>query len=75
MAMKSKQVVENYKERKQNSTKAELAAKTEAEKKLIYKLEKEAQQLESLEEQLIKRLQSIQDEEKAAFKELEQVMI
>ena len=56
-------------------TKAELKSKTDEEKRLIYKFEKEAQQLESLEEQLIKRLQAIQDEEKAAFKELEQVMI
>lgn len=52
-----------------------MKAKTEEEKKLIYKFEKEAQQLEQLEEKLIQRLQVIQDEEKAAFKELEEVMI
>ena len=48
-------------------TKAELREKTEEEKKLIYKFEKQAQELEAMEEQLIKRLQSIQEEEKAAF--------
>jgi len=40
-------------------TKKELKAKTDEEKKMIYKFEKEAQQLEQLEEQLIKRLQAI----------------
>ena len=50
MALKGKQTVDNYKRAKQGSTKAELAAKTEEEKKLIYKLEREAQQLEGLEE-------------------------
>ena len=56
-------------------TKAELKAKTEEEKRLIYQYEKEAQKLEAMEEQLIKRLQNIQEDEKVAFQELEQAMI
>lgn len=75
MAMRGKQNIEGYKQSKAQLTRQELKAKTDEEKKMIYKFEKEAQQLEHLEEQLIKRLQNIQDEEKAAFKELEQVMI
>lgn len=56
-------------------TKYEVKAKTEAEKRMIYKYEREAQMLEEQEEQLIRRLQDIQDEEKEAFSELEQAMI
>lgn len=75
MAAKGKEQAANFRQTKVALTKQEMAVKTEEEKRLIYKLEREAQQLESLEEQLIKRLQQIQDEEKAAFKELETVMI
>lgn len=42
---------------------------------MIYKFEREAQKLEGMEEELIKRLQKIQEEEKEAFAELEQAMI
>ncbi len=56
MALRSKQNVDKVKQGKAEMTKAELKAKTEEEKRLIYKYEKEAQQLEAMEEQLIKRL-------------------
>ena len=59
MALRSKQNVDKVKQGKAEMTKAELKAKTEEEKRLIYKYEKEAQQLEAMEEQLIKRLQNI----------------
>lgn len=75
MALRGKQQIDVYKQSKAQLTRQELKSKTEEEKRLIYKFEKEAQQLEQLEEQLIKRLQVIQDEEKSAFKELEEVMI
>ena len=75
MAMRGKEQIKSYQQNKAALTRQELKQKTEEEKRLIYKFEKEAQQLEQLEEQLIKRLQVIQDEEKAAFKELEEVMI
>jgi hypothetical protein len=41
---------------KTENGKAELRAKTEHEKQLIYKFEREAQELERQEEQLIRRL-------------------
>ena len=75
MALRGKQQIDVYKQSKAQLTRQELKSKTEEEKRLIYKFEKEAQQLEQLEESLIKRLQVIQDEEKSAFKELEEVMI
>jgi hypothetical protein len=56
-------------------TKTDVNKKVNEEKTLIYKFERQAQDLELEEERLIKRLQSIQDEEKAAFAELEQAMI
>ena len=59
MAMRGKQNIDVYKQSKAQLTRQELKAKTDEEKKLIYKFEKEAQQLEQLEEQLIKRLQNI----------------
>lgn len=59
MIMKSKQTVEKYKMNKTEQSRAETKAKTEYEKKLIYKFEKEAQELEQIEERLIKRLQDI----------------
>jgi len=45
------------------------------EKQLIYKYEREAQQLELSEEQLIGRLQGLQQDEKQAFEDLENAMI
>lgn len=45
------------------------------EKRLIYKFEAEAQELEQLEERLIQELQETQDEEREAYKELEEAMI
>ena len=48
--------MEKYKHSKVGQSKAELKAKTEQEKRLIYKFEKEAQELEEAEEALIKRL-------------------
>jgi cell division protein FtsB len=48
-------------------SKADQKQRTEQEKKLIYKYEKEAQNLEATEEALIQRLQMLQDEEKNAF--------
>lgn len=59
MIQKSKQSVENYRNTKIGSSKAEIKAKTEQEKQMIYKFEREAQELERMEEQLIKRLQDI----------------
>lgn len=75
MALRGKHNVESFKQSKVELTRQELKQKTEEEKKMIYRFEKEAQQLEALEEQLIRRLQAVQEEEKAAFKELELVMI
>ena len=48
-------------------SKADQKQRTEQEKKLIYKYEKEAQNLEATEEALIQRLQMLQDEENNAF--------
>jgi hypothetical protein len=59
MVMKSKMSVERYKVHKNESKKNELKAKTEQEKQLIYKFEREAQELERQEEELIRRLQDI----------------
>lgn len=56
MAMKSKQNVERYRSTKADKNKQDLKSKTEAEKKLIYSLERQAQALESKEERLIARL-------------------
>ena len=56
MAHKGKQNVDAYRQTKAQMTRQEMKAKTEEEKKLIYKFEKEAQQLEQLEEKLIQRL-------------------
>ena len=50
MILKSKQSVENYRNNKIGSSKAEIQAKTEHEKQLIYKFEREAQELERMEE-------------------------
>ena len=67
--------VDQFKKLKAKEVQSESKQKTEQEKKLIYKLEREARELEMMEEQLIKRLQNTQDMEKEAFKELEDAMI
>jgi hypothetical protein len=59
MAAKSKESVSDYKQGKVKTTKVEIKAKTEAEKRMIYKYERDAQMLEEQEERLIKRLQEI----------------
>ena len=53
----------------------EAREKVENEKRLIYQFEKEAQNLENEEEDLIKELQQLQIDEKSAFEELENAMI
>jgi len=52
-------------------SKAHQQMRIDQEKRLIYKYEKEAQELEEDEERLIARLQQLQDEEKKAFIDLE----
>jgi len=59
MITKSKQSVDKYRHSKAEQSRQETKAKTEYEKKLIYRFEKEAQDLERMEENLIKRLQDI----------------
>ena len=46
MIMKSKMSVEKYRNNRVDQSKQELKQKTETEKQLIYKFEKEAQELE-----------------------------
>lgn len=75
MAAKGRQKVQDFGANKIGISKADQRARTEQEKKLIYKYEKEAQNLEATEEALIQRLQMLQDEEKNAFQELEQCMV
>ena len=72
---KSKNKVEETKKLKQQEVEKEMKVKTEKEKILIYQLEKEAQNLEKEEEELIQRLQTIQTQERDAFKDLEDAMI
>lgn len=67
--------IKEYQDKKKNQLKDEYKEKTEGEKRLIYKYESEAQQLERLEEQLIKELQETQDEEREAYRELEEAML
>ena len=67
--------IKEYQDKKRNQLKDEYKEKTEGEKRLIYKYESEAQQLERLEEQLIKELQETQDEEREAYRELEEAML
>ena len=57
------------------NAKSEGREKINYEKQLIYKYDREAQQLELNEEQLIGRLQGLQQEEKQAFEDLENAMI
>ena len=64
MINKSKNSVDSYRQSKINQSKSETQAKIDYEKRLIYKYEKEAQELEGAEEGLIKRLQEIQEEER-----------
>ena len=59
MIAKSKYSVETFRQSKISANKAETQAKIDYEKRLIYKYEKEAQDLEASEEALIKRLQEI----------------
>ena len=61
--------------KKKNKLKEEFREKTDNEKRLIYKYEGEAQELEKLEERLIVELQETQDEERLAYKELEEAMV
>lgn len=70
-----KQRVEDFKHLKAKEVQQESKQKTEQERKLIMKLQNEAQKLETMEEQLIKRLQGTQEMEREAFKELEEAMI
>ena len=67
MAAKGRQKVQEYGMNKIGISKADQKRRTEQEKALIYKYEKEAQNLEATEEALIQRLQMLQDEEKNAF--------
>ena len=50
MVMKAKSSVAQYRVNKLEINKAEIKAKTEHEKQLIYKFEREAQELERMEE-------------------------
>lgn len=71
----SAQQFRQFQLKKKNKLKEEFKEKTENEKRLIYKFEGEAQDLEKLEERLIIELQETQDEERAAYKELEEAMV
>lgn len=75
MIAKSKSSVVDYQMNKLANARNEARDKINYEKQLIYKYEREAQQLESLEEQLIGRLQNLQFDEKQAFEDLENAMI
>lgn len=75
MVAKSKNSVQQFQNQKVEHAKAEGRDKINYEKQLIYKYEREAQQLELSEEQLIGRLQGLQQEEKQAFEDLENAMI
>ena len=75
MVANSKTQVQNFREQKLEKARQEGLAKVKSEKSLIYKFEREAQQLEVTEEELIGRLQGLQQEEKQAFEDLENAMI
>ena len=75
MVAKSKASVAEFQNARVENARAEGREKINHEKQLIYKYEREAQQLEQLEEQLIGRLQGLQQEEKQAFEDLENAMI
>lgn len=67
--------VQDYQDKKKGMLKDEFKDRTAGEKKLIYQYEAEAQQLEKLEEQLILELQETQEEEREAYKDLEEAML
>lgn len=71
MAAKGRDAVNMHQHNKIMQSKAHQHMRIDQEKRLIYKYEKEAQELEDEEERLISRLQSLQDEEKRAFIDLE----
>ena len=75
MIAKSKSSVADFQNQRMANARAEGREKINYEKQLIYKYEREAQQLEMNEEQLIGRLQNLQQEEKQAFEDLENAMI
>jgi len=75
MIAKSKTSVADFQSQRLAHARAEGREKINYEKQLIYKFEREAQQLEMHEEQLIGRLQGLQQEEKQAFEDLENAMI
>lgn len=69
---------QNYKEfllKKKSRLQEEFSERVTQEKKRIYELELEAQKLEKIEELLIKELQETQEEEKLAYRELEEAMV
>lgn len=71
----SKEKVDIYYSTKNAGVIQERQQRIRKEKDLIYELEREAQSLESAEDDLIKRLQMLQNEERSAFAELENAMI
>lgn len=73
--MKARTSINKFNFDKITQTKMETKSKTEAEKRMIYKYERQAQELENEEEELLQRLKDIQQEEKDTFNELEQAMI
>lgn len=75
MAAKGRESVNMHQHNKIMQSKAHQQMRIDQEKRLIYKYEKEAQELEEDEERLIQRLQQLQDEEKKAFIDLEQTMV
>ena len=75
MIAKSKNSVNDFQQQRLANARAEGREKINYEKQMIYKFEREAQQLELNEEQLISRLQNLQQEEKQAFEDLENAMI
>lgn len=75
MAAKGRESVNNHMHNKIMQSKAHQQMRIDQEKRLIYKYEKEAQELEEDEERLIQRLQQLQEDEKKAFIDLEQTMV
>ena len=67
--------VQGFQDKKKGMLKDDYKSRTAGEKKLIYQYEAEAQKLESLEEQLIQELQDTQEDEREAYKELEEAML
>ena len=75
MIAKSKNAQQDFAHNRLANARAEGREKINHEKQLIYKYEREAQQLEKEEEALIGRLQNLQVDEKQAFEDLENAMI